>query len=186
MLLVKYFYVSQQFSLNVLFQFSRSVVCDSLWSHGLQHSSLPYTWPSPGACSVSCLLCLWWHPTISSSVVPFSSCPQSISASGSFPVIRFFASGGQSIGASALVLPKNIQGWFPVGLTGLISLLSKRLLRVSSSTTIWKHQFFSAQPSLWSNSHNHTWPLEKPWLWLYRLLLAKCRLCFLILRLGLS
>ena len=103
------------------------------------------------------------QPTTSSSVAPFSSCPQSFPASGSFPINQLFTSGGQSIGASALasVLPMNIQGWFPVGLTGLISLLSKGLSRVFSSTTIWKHYFFSAQPSLWSTSHIHTWLLEK-------------------------
>ena len=106
----------------------------------------------------------WCHPTISSSVVPFSSCPQSFPVSWSFPVSQLFASGGQSIGASALVsvLPMNIQGWFPLGVIGLISLLSKELPRVFSSTTIWKHQLFSAQPSLWSNSHISTWLLEKP------------------------
>ena len=122
----------------------------------------------------------WWNQTISSSVTPFSSCLQSFPASGSFRVSLLFASGGQSIGASASVLPMNIQDRFPLGLTGLISLLSKGLSRVFSSTTVWKHQFFSAQPSLWSNSHIHTWLLEKPQLWLYRLLTAKWYLCFLI------
>ena len=99
------------------------------------------------------------HPTISFSVVPFSSL-QSFPASGSFPMNYFFTSGGQSIGASRL--PMNIQVWFPLGFTGLVSLLSKGLSRVSSSTTIHKHQFFGAQPSLWSNSHIHTWLLERP------------------------
>ena len=96
----------------------------------------------------------WCHPTISSSVAPFSSCPQSFPVSWSFPISQLFASGGQSIGASALVLvlPMNFQGWFPLGRTGLISLQSKGLSRVFSSTVIWKHQLFSAQPSLWSNS----------------------------------
>ena len=91
-------------------------------------------------------------------------CPQYFPASGSFPMSWFFASGGQSIGASASasVLPMNIQGWFPLGLTGLISLLSKGLLRVFSSTTFWRHQFFNTQPFLWSNSHIHTWLLERP------------------------
>ena len=103
----------------------------------------------------------WWcHPTISASVASFSSCPQSFPASESFPMSQFFASGGQSIAASALVL-MNIQGWFPLGLTHLISLLSKGLSKFLSSTTIWKHQF-TAQPSLWSSSHIHTWLLEKP------------------------
>ena len=103
----------------------------------------------------------WWcHPTISASVASFSSCPPSFPASESFPMSQFFASGGQSIGASALVL-MNIRGWFPLGLTHLISLLSKGLSKFLSSTTIWKHQF-TAQPSLWSSSHIHTWLLEKP------------------------
>ena len=103
------------------------------------------------------------HPTISSSVVPFSSVPQSFPASWSFPMSWLFASGG-SKGASALasVLPMNIQGWFPLGWTGLLSLLSKGLSRVFSSTTVQNHQFFNAQPSLWSNSHTQTWLLEKP------------------------
>ena len=107
----------------------------------------------------------WWcHPTISSSASLFSSCPKSFPASGSFPMSRLFTSGGQSIGASAStsVLPMNIQGWFPLGLTGLISLLSRGLSTVLSSTTIWKHQFFGTQPSLWSNSHIHTWLPERP------------------------
>ena len=106
----------------------------------------------------------WWcHPTISSSVIPFS-CLQSFPASGSFPVSQFFTSGGQSTGvwASASVLPMNIQDWFPLGLSGWISLQSKGLSRVFSNTTVQKHQFFSAQLSFWSNSHIHTWLLEKP------------------------
>ena len=112
----------------------------------------------------SCPLSWWCHPTISSSVVAFSTCPQSFPASGSFPVSWVFASGSQSIGTSAsgTVLPMNFQGWFPLGLTGLISLLSKGLSRVFSRTTIWKHQFFGAPP-LWSNSHIHSWLLEKPY-----------------------
>ena len=118
-------------------------------------------------CSNSCPLSLWCHPTISSSVAPFSSCLQSFPESGSFSMSWLFASDGRSIGASpsASVLPispLNIQGWFPLGLTGLISLQSKGLPRVFSSTTVRKHQFFSIQPSLWSNSHIHTWLLEKP------------------------
>ena len=108
-------------------------------------------------------------------LTPFSSCPQSLPASGSFPMSWLFTSGGQNIGASASasVIPMNIQGWFPIGLTGLISLLSKGLSSVFSNTTVWKHQFFSTQPSLWSNSHIHTWLLEKPQLWLYGPLLTK-------------
>ena len=138
---------------------------ESLWPHGPQHMRLPCPAPSPEVCSNSCPLSRWCHPTIASSVVPFSSCLQSLPASGSFPVSQLFASGGQSIGASASasVLPVNIQGWFPSGWTGLISLLSNTLLnRVLSSTMVWKHQFFSAQPSLWSSSQIHTWLLEKP------------------------
>ena len=113
--------------------------------------------------SNSCPLSQWCHPIISSCVTSFSSYPQSFSASGSFLMSRLFASGSQSIGASASasVLLVNIQGWFPLGLTGLISLLFKGLSRVSSSTTVWKHQFFSAQTSLLSNSHIHTWLLGK-------------------------
>ena len=119
---------------------------------------------------------------------PFSSCPQFLPASRSFPMSRLFTSGSQSIGASALasVLPMNIQDWFPLGLTGLISLLSKGLSRVCTSTTIQKYQFFNIQPSLWSNSHICTWLLEKPLLWLYGLLSAKWCLCFLVCCLGLS
>ena len=133
-------------------------------------------------CSNSCPLSRWCHPTISSSVSLFSSCLQSFPASGSFPVSRLFTSGGQSIGASASasVLPINIRDWFPLGLAGLISLLSKGLWRVFSNTTVQKHQFFGAQPPLWSNSHIHTWLLEKPQLWLYGPLSAKWCLCFLM------
>ena len=116
----------------------------------------------------------WYHPTISFSVVPFSSCPQSFPASGSFPVSQLFASGGQRIrtSASPSVHPTNIQGWFPLGLTGLI-LSSKGLSRDFSSTSIQKHQFFHIQSSLWSNSHIHTWLLEKPQLWLYHVRTTK-------------
>ena len=119
---------------------------------------------SPGACSNSRPLSQWCHPTISSSAVPFSSCLQSFPASGYFPMSQFFPSGGQSTGASELasVLPMNIQDWFPLGWTGLITSLSKGLSRVFSNTTVHKHQFFSPQPSLWSNSHTCMWLLEKP------------------------
>ena len=144
-------------------QFSRSVVSDSLQSHGLQHARLPCPSPTPEACSNSCPSSRWCHPTISSSVVTFSSCLPSFPASGSFLMSQFFTSGGQSIGvsASASVLPKNIQDWFPLGWTGWISLQSKRLSRVFSNTTVPKHQFFGAQVSSLSNSHIHTWLLEK-------------------------
>ena len=120
--------------------------------------------PTPGAYSNSWPSSQQCYPTISSSVVPFSSCFQSFPASGSFLMNQFFASGGPSIGVSALasVLPVNIQGWFPLELTGLTSLQSSGLWRVFSSTTVWKHQFFSTQPSFWSNSHICPWLLEKP------------------------
>ena len=131
-------------------QFSCSVVSNSLWPHGLQHARLPCPSPTPRACSNSCPLSQWYHLTISSSVVPFSSCLQSFPASGSFPMSQFFTLGGQSIGASATasVLPINIQDWCPLGWTGLISLQSKGLSRGFSNTTVQKHQFFSTQLSL--------------------------------------
>ena len=131
-------------------EFSHSVISDSLWPHGLQHTRLPCPLPTPRACSIPCPSCRWYHPTISSSVVPFSYCPQSFPASGSFSMSQFFASSGQSIGvsASASFLPVSIQDWFPLGLTGWISLQSKGLERVFSNTTVQKHQFFSAQLSL--------------------------------------
>ena len=112
---------------------------NSLWPHGLQHARIPCPSPTPGACSNSCPSRQWCHSTISSSVVPFSSCVQPFPASGSFPVSQFFASGGQSIGASASILPMNIVDWFPLGLTSLISLESKGLWRVFSNTTVQKH-----------------------------------------------
>ena len=141
-------------------QFSCSVVSNSLWPHGLQHTRLPCPSPAPGVDSNSCPLSRWCHPTISSSVVPFSSCLQSFPASGSFPMNQFFASGSQSSGASASasVLPMNIQDWFPLGWTGWISLQSKGLSRVFSNITAQKHQFLGTQLSLWSNSHIHTHP----------------------------
>ena len=119
--------------------------CSTLWPHALQHARFPCPSPTPTACSNSCALSQWRHPTISSHVVPF--CLQSCPASGSFPRSPFFASGGQSIGisASASVLPMNIQDWFPLGLTGSISVQSKGLSRLFSNTTVQKHQFFSTQ-----------------------------------------
>ena len=135
-----------------LIQFSsvqsrHSVMSYSLQSHGLQHARLPCPSPTPGAYSNSCPLSWWWHPTNSSSVIPFSSCLQFCPTSGSFPVNQFFASGGLSmrVSASASVLPINIQDWFPLGLTGWISLQSKGLSRVFSNITVQKHQFFSTQ-----------------------------------------
>ena len=133
-----------------LVQFSHSVVSDSLQPHGLQHTRPPCPSPTPGVYSNSCPSGQWCHPTISSSVIPFSSCLQSSQASGSFPVSQFFTSGDESIGASASasILPMNTQDWFPLGLTGWISLHSKELSRVLSNTTVQKHQFFCAQLSL--------------------------------------
>ena len=125
-------------------QFIPSVMSGSLWLHGLQHIRLPCPSPTPGVYPNSCPLSWWCHPTISSSVVPFSSCPQSFPGSGSFPMSQRFASGGQSIGisASTSVLPVNTQDWSPLGRTGWISLQSKELSRVFSNTTVQKHQFF--------------------------------------------
>ena len=145
-------------------QFSRSVVSDSLWPHELQHARPPCSSPSPGVHSDSGPSSLWCHPAISSCVVPFSSCPQSLPASESFPVSQLFSWGGQSTGVSALAsfLSKKFQGWSPSEWTGWISLQSKGLSRVFSNTTVQKHQVFSAQPSSQSNSHIHTWPQEKP------------------------
>ena len=128
-----------------------------MWPHGLQHTRLPCPSPTPRARSNSCPLSQWCHSTISSFVIPFSSCFQFCPASGSFPVSQFFTSGGQSMEASASVLPMNIQDWFPLRLTGLISLLSKGLSRVFSSTTVQKHPFFSFQiygPTL-TSIHDH-------------------------------
>ena len=127
-------------------QFSHLVVSDSLWSHGLQHVRLPCPSSTLGACSNSCPLSQWCHPTISSSIIPISSCLKSLPASGSFLMSQLFALGGQSIrasaSASASVLPMNIQCWFPLRLTGLIPLQSKGLSRVFSNITVQKHQFF--------------------------------------------
>ena len=133
-----------------LIQFSHSVMTDSLWPHELQHARPPCPLPTPRAYTNLCPLSGWCHPTISSSVVPFSSHLQTFPASGSFPMSHFFASGGQRIGlsASTSVLPVNIQDWFPLGWTGCISVQSKGLSRVFSDTTVQKHQFFSAQLSL--------------------------------------
>ena len=132
--------------------------------HEPQHARPPCPSPTPGMYPNLCPLSRWCHPTISSSVVPFSTCPQLLPASGSFPMSQFFASDGQSIGVSTStsVLPMNIQDWFPLGWTGWISLQSKGLSRVFSNTTVQKHQFFGSQLSLQSNSHIHTWLLGKP------------------------
>ena len=145
-------------------QFSRSVVSDSLRPHESQHARPPCPSPTPRVHWDSCPLSQWCHPAISSSVIPFSSCPQSFPASQSFPMSQLFTWGGQSTGVSALAsfLPKKSQGWSPSGWTGWISLQSKRLSRVFSNTTVQKHRFFGAQPSSQTNSHIHTWPLENP------------------------
>ena len=137
-------------------------LCDPMVAWGLQHGRLPCPSLSPRTCSNSCPLSQWCHPTISSSVIPFSSHLQSFPASGSFPMNQFFPSGGQSIGALASFLPMNIQDWFPLGWTGWISLQSKGLSRVFSSTTVQKHQFFGTQRSLRSYSHICIWLLENP------------------------
>ena len=154
----------QCWQLDQSVQFSRSVVSDSLRPHEPQHASPPCPSPTPGVHPNPCPLSRWCHPTISSSVVPFSSCPQSFPASGSFPMSQLFASGSRSTGVSALAsfLPKKSQDWSPLGWTGWISLQSKGLSRVFSNTAVQKHQFFSAQLSSQSNSHIHTWPQEKP------------------------
>ena len=145
-------------------QFSCSVVSDSLRPHEAQHARPPCPSPTPGVHSDSHSSSQWCHPAISSSVVPFSSCPKFLPASESFPMSQLFAWGGQSTGVSALAscLPKKSQGWSPLEWTSWISLQSKGLSRVFSNTTVQKHQFFGAQLSSQSNSHSHTWPLEKP------------------------
>ena len=145
-------------------QFSRSVMSDSLQPHESQHARPLCPSPTPRVYSNSCPSSWWCHPDISSSVIPFSSCLQSLPASGSFPMSQLFAWGDQSIGvsASASVLPMNTQDWSPLEWTGWISLQSRGLSRVLSNTTVQMYQFFGAQPSSQSNSHIRTWPLEKP------------------------
>ena len=145
-------------------QFSRSVESDSLRPHESQHARPPCPSPTPGVYSNPCPSSWWCHPIFSSSVIPFPSCPQSLPASGSFPMSQLFTWGGQSTGVSALasVLPMNTQDWSPLGWTSWISLQSKGLSRVFSNTTVQTHQLFSTQLSSQSNSHIHTWPLEKP------------------------
>ena len=144
-------------------QFSRSVMSDFLQPQESQHATPPCPSPTPGVHPDSCPLSQGCHPGISSYVIPFSSCPQSLPASESFPVSQLFTWGGQSTRVSALAsfLPKKSQGWSSEW-TGWISLQSKGLSRVFSNTTVQKHQFFGTQPSSQSNSHIHTWPQEKP------------------------
>ena len=150
------------FSISV--QFTRSVVSDTLRSHEPQHARPPCPSPTPGVYPNSCPLSQWCHPTISSSVVPFSTCAQPYPALGSFQMSQLIVSGGQSIGVSASISvhPVNTQDWTSLGWTSWISLQFKGLSSVFSNTTVQKHQFFCAQLSLQSNSHIHTWPLEKP------------------------
>ena len=172
---MSYTYSQKSFFLSFYWlsvQFNCSVVSDSLQPHRLQHARPPCLSPTLRVYSNSCALSQWCHPTISSSVIPFSSYLQPFPASGSFHMSQLFTSGVQSTGvsASASLLPMNIQDWFPLGWTGWIA-LSKGLSRVFSNTTVQKHQFFSAQLSLQSNFHIHTWLLEKPYLWLDRPLL---------------
>ena len=140
-------------------------------THESQYARPPCPSSTPGVYSNSCPLSRWCHPAILSSVIPFSSCPQSLPASESFPMSQLFAWGGQSIGVSALAsfLPMNTQNWSPLGWTGWISLQSKGLSRVFSNTTVQKHQFFGAQLSSQSNSHIRTWPLGKPDTWVQSL-----------------
>ena len=156
-------------------QFSRSVVSNSLRPHESQHTRSFCPSPTPGVHPDSRPSSQWCHPDISSSVIPFSSFPQSLPASESFPMSQFFTWGGQSTGVSGLAsfLPKKSQGWSPPEWTAWISLKTKGLSRVFPNTTVQKHPFFSAQLSSQSNSHIHTWPLGKPELWLDEPLLAK-------------
>ena len=166
-----------QVLLKSLLLISRSVISDSLRPCGLQHTRLPCHSSSPIVCSNSCPSSQWCHPTISSSVVPFSSCLQSFPESWSFLMSWLFTSGDQIIAASvsASVLPVDLQCWFCLGFTNLISWRSKGISRVFSNITVWKHQFFSVQLSLWFNSHIHTWLLD---VWMYQLLLLLLLSCF--------
>ena len=159
-IITKYFMVLSISSV----QFRSSVMSDSLRPHESQHARPPCPLPTPRVHPDSRPSSRWCHPAISSSVVPFSSCCQSQPASESFPMSQLFAWGGQSTGVSALAsfLPKRFRGWSPSEWISWISLQSKGLSRVFSNTTVQKHQFFSAQLSSQSNSHIHTWPLEKP------------------------
>ena len=161
---MNWFYICRDIHQCSSVQFSHSVVSDSLQPHESQQTRPPSPSPTPGFYPNSYPSSWWCHPAISSSVVPFSSCPQSLPASGSFPMSQLFTWGSQSIGVSALasVLPKNTQDWSHSEWTGWISMQSKGLSRVFSNATVQKHQFFGGQLSLQSNSHIHTWPQEKP------------------------
>ena len=157
-------FIAALFTISSVQSLSRVWLFVTPWTAACQASLSSRPSPTPAIYSNSYPLSQWCHPTILSSVSPFSSCPQSFPTSRSFLLSQLFTSGGQSTGDSALasVLPMNIQDWFPLGLTGLISLMSKGLSKVFFSTTDGKHQFFGTQPTLWSNSHIHTWLLEKP------------------------
>ena len=159
----KHLHFILQFTWNLSVQFSRSVMSNSLQPHESEHARPPCPSPTPGVHSNSRPSSLWCHPAISSSAIPFSSCPQSLPASRSFPMSQLFTWGGQSTGVSALAsfLPKKSQGWSPSEWIGWISVQSRGLSRVFSSITVQKHQFFSAQPSSQSNTYIHTWVLEK-------------------------
>ena len=156
---MKSFLISHILAIYLSVQFSRSLVSDCLRPHGLQHAMFPCPSPMPGAFSNSCSSSWWCHPILCHPLLLLPSIFPSIRV---FYMIQFFTSGDQSLRASPSVLPVTIQNWFPLGLTGLISLLSTGLSRVFSNTTVQKHQFFSTQLSLWPNSHIHTWLLEKP------------------------
>ena len=145
-------------------QFSCSVMSDSLWPHESQHARPPCPSPTLGVYPNSCPSNRWCHPAISASVVPFSSCPQSLPTTGSFSMSQLFASGGQTIGVSESVLPMNTQGWSPLDWTGYISLQYKGLSRVFSNTTVQKHQFSGTQLSSQSNSHVHTYYIYIIWI----------------------
>ena len=161
---------------NLSVQFSSVTQSCPTLCNPMNHSTpgLPDHYQLPEFTEIPCPLSRWCHPAISSSVIPFSSCPQSLPASESFPMSQFFAWGGQSTGVLPLAsfLPKKSQGWSPSECIGWISLQSKGLSKVFSNTTVQNHQFFSSQPSSQSNSHIHTWLLEKPYPWLDRPLLA--------------
>ena len=157
--------ICNQVNENWINQFSTvAQLCPTLWRHALQHTRPPCPSPTPGVYPNSWPLSRWCDPTMSSSVVTFSFCPQAFPASGFFQMSQLFTAGGQSIGVSAStsVFPVNTQDWSHLGWTGWIFLQSKGLSRVFSNNTVQKHQFFTAQLSLQSNSHIHTWLLEKP------------------------
>ena len=167
-------------ALEMLLLFSCPIISNSLWPHGLQHARLPCPSPSPEVHPSSCPLLWWCHPANSFSNALFSFCPQSFPASETFPMSQLFASDNQNTGVSALasIFPMSIQGWFPLRLTGLISLLFKGLWGIFFSTIVRRHRFFGVTPSLPSSSHNRTWPLGRPQPWLYRPLSAEWCLCF--------